>query len=103
MAENRVHFFEDENCELVTLTDENGVDYEFERVAGIEYEGAYYELLIPTGEADGISDDEAVILQVVEDENDPEMVDYVSVEDDELQDAVFAEYVKAAETEGYEE
>lgn len=76
-----------ENDNIIVLTDEDGIDVEFEFCASVEYEGNEYVVLLPTEEDDG----EVVILQVVEDENDPENeeVTYVGVDDDDVLQKVF--------------
>lgn len=53
-----------ENDNIIVLTDEDGIDVEFEFCASIEYEGNEYVVLLPTDDDDG----EVVILQVMEDE-----------------------------------
>ncbi len=76
-----------ENDNIIVLTDEDGIDVEFEFCASVEYEGNEYVVLLPTEEDDG----EVVILQVMEDENDPENeeVTYVGVDDDDVLQKVF--------------
>ncbi|MCI6374836.1 MAG: DUF1292 domain-containing protein [Clostridiales bacterium] len=76
-----------ENDNIIVLTDEDGVDVEFEFCASVEYEGNEYVVLLPTEDDDG----EVVILQVVEDENasDEDEVTYIGVDDDEVLQAVF--------------
>ena len=76
-----------ENDNIIVLTDEDGVDVEFEFCASVEYEGNEYVVLLPTEDDDG----EGVILQVVEDENasDEDEVTYVGVDDDDVLQAVF--------------
>lgn len=76
-----------ENDNIIILTDEDGVDVEFEFCASVEYEGNEYVVLLPTEDDDG----EVVILQVVEDENasDEDEVTYVGVDDDDVLQAVF--------------
>ena len=76
---------EDDN--IIVLTDEDGVDVEFEFCASVEYEGNEYVVLLPTEEDDG----EVVILQVMEDENasDDEDVTYVGVDDEDVLQKVF--------------
>ena len=76
-----------ENDNIIVLTDEDGVDVEFEFCASVEYESNEYVVLLPTEDDDG----EVVILQVVEDENasDEDEVTYVGVDDDDVLQAVF--------------
>lgn len=88
-----------EDAEIVVLTDDEGKDVEFEVAAGIDYQDGYYMVLVPKEKYDGIEEDEAIIFRVEEDENDPEYITYVPVEDESLLDALFAEYLKAVEAE----
>lgn len=76
-----------ENDNIIVLTDEDGVDVEFEFCASIEYEGNEYVVLLPTEDDDG----EVVILQVMEDENaaEDDEATYVGVDDDDVLQAVF--------------
>ena len=75
---------EEEQTSILTLTDENGVDTDFEYLDCIEYEGTEYLVLMP---ADEIST-EIVILEVepIDEENE----NYLSVEDEALLNAVYA-------------
>ena len=76
-----------ENENIIVLTDEDGVDVEFEFCASIEYEGDEYVVLLPTDDDDG----EVVILQVMEGENaeEDDEVTYVGVDDEDVLQAVF--------------
>lgn len=79
-------YMEMENENIIVLTDEDGVDVEFEFCASIEYEGNEYVVLLPTDDDDG----EVVILQVMEGENaDDDEATYVGVEDEEVLQNVF--------------
>ena len=73
----------EEEVSILTLTDENGADVEFEYLDCIDYEGKEYLVLMP-------ADDEAneiVILQVepVDEENE----NYLSVSDEAVLNAVY--------------
>ena len=76
-----------ENDNIIVLTDEDGIDVEFEFCASVEYEGNEYVVLLPTEDDDG----EVVILQVMEDENasEDDEVTYIGVDDDDVLQAVF--------------
>ena len=73
---------EEEEVSILTLTDENGEDTNFEYLDCIEYEGAEYLVLMPE------ESDEIVILQV--EPVDEEIENYLAVEDEAVLDAVFA-------------
>ena len=72
----------EEEQELLTLTDENGNESTFEYLDVIEYQGKEYLILLPTDESG-----EIVILEIepVDEENE----NYISVEDEDLLNAVF--------------
>ena len=80
--ENNEILQEEEESTLV-LTDENGVDQEFEYLDCIEYEGKEYLVLIPAEE----EANEIVILEIepVDEENE----NYLAVEDEEIMNAVY--------------
>ena len=74
---------QEEEVSTLTLTDENGVDTEFEYLDCIELDGKEYLVLLPLDdEENGI-----VILEVepVDEENE----NYLSVESTEILDAVY--------------
>ena len=73
-----------EEDNLLTLTDENGEETEFEYLDSVEYEGAEYLILTPTGEESG----QVVILQV--EPVDEETENYLALEDEALLNAVYA-------------
>ena len=77
--ENEELLQEDES--ILTLTDENGVETEFEYLDCIEYEGKEYLVLLPA------ESDEIVILEVepVDEENE----NYIAVESEDILDAVY--------------
>lgn len=74
----------EEEVSILTLTDENGQDVNFEYLDCIEYEGKEYLFLLPEDE----EDNEVVILEVepVDEENE----NYLAVEDEEVLNTVFA-------------
>ena len=73
---------EEEN--ILTLTDENGEETEFEYLDSVEYGGQEYLILTPTGEESG----QVVILQV--EPVDEETENYLAVEDEILVNEVYA-------------
>ena len=70
----------EEEIEIITLTDENGEDMDFEFLDLVEYEGKRYAVLLPP--------EEVLILQVEDDRNE-ENESYVFVDDDDILTAVF--------------
>lgn len=81
--ENNDILLEEEETSIISLTDENGVETEFEYLDCIEYEGKEYLVLIPNEE----DADELVILEVepVDEENE----NYLAVEDEAILTAVY--------------
>lgn len=75
---------DEEEMSIITLTDENGVDTEFEYLDVIEYQGKEYMFLMPAVE----DADEIVILEIepVDEENE----NYLAVEDEAILEAVYA-------------
>jgi uncharacterized protein YrzB (UPF0473 family) len=82
--ENENMILEEEETSILTLTDENGEEVEFEYLDCIEYKGTEYLVLMP---ADELAT-EIVILEVepVDEENE----NYLSVQDEALLNEVYA-------------
>lgn len=74
---------EEEESNLLSLTDENGQESTFEYLDVIEYEGKEYLILLPVEDESG----EVVILEIepVDEENE----NYLSVSDENLLNAVY--------------
>ena len=72
---------QEEESSILTLTDENGQDVDFEYLDCLTYQGKEYLILMPADEAET----QIVILEVepVDDENE----NYLAVEDEEILDA----------------
>jgi len=81
--EENVIIPEEEESSILTLTDDNGVETEFEYLDCIEYEGTEYLVLIPADD----ESNEIVILEIepVDEENE----NYIAVEDEAVLDAVY--------------
>lgn len=73
----------EEEMNILTLTDENGNETEFEYLDVVELEGTEYLILMPTED----ESNEIVILRIepVDEENE----NYVAVEDEETLNAVY--------------
>ena len=78
----------EEEINVLTLTDENGVDVEFEYLDSIEYQGKEYLVLIPLEEEEDEEDGSIVILEVIP--VDEEHESYQAVSDEDILDAVYA-------------
>ena len=74
---------QEEEVNILTLTDENGNDAEFEYLDCIEYEDKEYLVLIPVEDESG----EIVILEI--EPVDEETENYLAVEDEAVLNAVF--------------
>ena len=74
----------EEETSILTLTDENGNDVDFEYMDCIEYQGKEYLVLMPAEEGS----DEIVILEIepVDEENE----NYLAVSDEAVLEAVYA-------------
>ncbi len=83
--ENKEILAEDE-MNILTLTDENGVETEFEYLDVIEYQGKEYLFLMPLEEEE--ENDGIVILEIEPVDEDNE--NYLSVEDEAVLNAVYA-------------
>ncbi len=81
MENNEILMEEEES--ILTLTDENGEDMDFEYLDCIEYQGIEYLVLMPADEGSN----EIVILAIepVDEENE----NYLAVEDEAILDAVY--------------
>ena len=73
----------EEETSILTLTDENGNDVDFEYMDCIEYKGKEYLVLMPAED----DSDELVILEV--EPVDEETENYLSVDDEAVLNAVF--------------
>ena len=73
----------EEETSILTLTDENGEDIDFEYLDCLTYQDKEYLVLMPADEAET----QIVILEVepVDEENE----NYLAVEDEEILDAVY--------------
>ena len=82
MENEKIELYEEETS-ILTLTDENGQDVDFEYLDCINYESKEYLVLMPAEELST----EIVILEVqpIDEENET----YLSVEDEEILDAVY--------------
>jgi len=81
--EDKDMLLEEEESSIISLTDENGVETEFEYLDCIEYEGKEYLVLIPAQE----DANEIVILEV--EPVDEETENYLAVEDEATLEAVY--------------
>ena len=81
--ENELTAEQEEESGILTLTDENGEDVDFEYLDCMTYQGKEYLVLMPAEEESS----EIVILEV--DPVDEELENYLSVSDEAVLDAVY--------------
>ena len=82
----------EEEIDIITLTDENGEDMDFELLDLVEYEDKRYVVLLPPiedVEGEDENEDEEVLILQVEDDGTEENESYVFVDDDNILTAVF--------------
>jgi uncharacterized protein YrzB (UPF0473 family) len=81
--ENEQLLQEEEETSILTLTDENGENVDFEYLDCIEHEGKEYLVLMPAGDEDA----HIVILEVepVDEENE----NYLSISDEDVLNTVY--------------
>ena len=93
---------EDEEMDdgIITLTDDEGNDVDFEEIAGIEIDARFYHILVPVELPEGMGEDEALVFEVSGEEGDE---NFEMVVDDAILDAVFAEYERLISEEAEEE
>lgn len=86
---NEPDIFEDEDLDnIIILNDEDGNECRFEFLDLIDYKGR--EFIVLLSEEEAVKEESDVdILEVVPDKNNPELENYLPVEDDAVIDAVF--------------
>ena len=84
---------------IIELTDEDGVTTQFEFLTTIEHEGGLYVVLMAAD--DGETDDEEGEVVILKIEEDPETGEdmYVSVDDDNVTQAVFDKFIAMMDAE----
>lgn len=82
---NNEELLEEEEAYIMSLTNEDGEEEQFEYVATIEYQGDEYLILLPVND-----DTQIVILKIVP--VDEETENYVSVNDDDVLNAVYDKF-----------
>ena len=81
--------FEEED-DIVTLTSADGEEIDFVEIAGIALNGKFYAVLQPVELLDGMEEDEALVFEVGRNEDGSD--NFTIETDDDIIDAVFAEY-----------
>lgn len=103
MTDENNNLIPEEEDNIVELTDEDGVVSKFEYLTTVSHEGDEYVVLMVLdeegNEPEG-DDGEVVILQIEQDENGEDI--YVSVDDDDVSQAVFDKFLAAMDAEDEE-
>ena len=93
---NPANFTTDDDS-VVTLKSANGEDIQFIEIAGIAHKGNFHAILQPVERMEGLADDEAIVFKVSRTPNGDDSFEIVL--DDDIIDAVFAEYDRLYEQE----
>lgn len=94
MNENREDLEKEDEGDIIVLQGPDGEEVEFEEVADINLGEHFYVILQPVERPEDMGKDEAVVFEVVAGEENDE---FVVVDDDDIIDAVFAEYNRVYE------
>ena len=94
MNENREDLEQEDEGDIIVLQSPDGEEVEFEEVADINLGEHFYVILQPVERPEDMGKDEAVVFEVVAGEENDE---FVVVDDDDIIDAVFAEYNRVYE------
>ena len=82
---------------IIELVDEQGKAVEFEHLMTVEHEGSYYIVLMAAQEDEDNEEGEVVILKMEKDDKGEDC--YVTIDDDNVLQAVFDKFVAAVEEE----
>lgn len=78
---------DEENGNYITLTDDDGNDVSFEVIGEVEYQERYFAVMLPFDE-----DDDGVVILEIMPSDDEEMGEFLSIDDEELLQAVFEKF-----------
>ena len=94
---------QEENSNIIELIDENGENVRFEHLATLEHEGESYIVLMVLDDEHHVEDEEGevVIMKIETDDSGAEC--YVYVEDEDVQEAVFEQFLQLMEDEEEED
>lgn len=82
----------DEENDIVELVDEDGNAVKFSHVATIDYQNEWYVFFTPAEEVEGVSSEEVVIFKLDSDDEGKDV--FSPIEDEELLQKVYDEYLK---------
>lgn len=86
---------DDDNCENIKLTSDDGKETLFEQVAIIPIDDNVYALLHPLDKMEGVEEDQALVF-LIDEENDRIVLE----QNDDIVDEVFEEYYELLADEG---
>ena len=89
MNNNPQNIEEFEDDDIVTLLNSDGEEVDFVEIAGIVHDGNFYAILQPVELLEGMDEDEALVFLVTNVNGEDK---FEIVLDDDIIDAVFAEY-----------
>jgi uncharacterized protein YrzB (UPF0473 family) len=90
MLDNEMNDEFENDDDIITLLSATGEEIDFVEIAGIAHKGNFYAILQPVELLEGMEDDEALVFKV---SRNADGSDKFEIElDDEIIDAVFAEY-----------
>lgn len=100
MAEKE-NIVDEEQDEIIVLQDEDGKEIEFNHIATLDYNDEWYIYLQPVELEDGMEDDEMFIFKIEEDKDGNDL--FNPVEDEELLQKLYEEYLKECDLEDAKE
>ena len=77
---------------IIILNDENGNEVKFEFLDLMEYEGEEYVILLPVEDEEEAEEQGEVVILKLEDTENEDEESYVSVEDEDILNAVFEKF-----------
>lgn len=90
MLDNEMNDEFENDDDIITLLSATGEEIDFVEIAGIAHKGNFYAILQPVELLEGMEDDEALVFKV---SRNADGSDKFEIElDDEIIDAVFAQY-----------
>lgn len=94
MSENNTPETNEEERELIYLTDEDGKEFPFELLDVIDYDEEQYAVFFPADNSENNEEDdgEVVILKVISQDDDS--AEFVSIDDEATLDAVFEVFME---------
>jgi uncharacterized protein YrzB (UPF0473 family) len=88
---------------IIELVDEEGGKERFIFLTTLEHGGRQFAVLTPENAPGGEEDEEPIVILELLDADNGEDMDLVTIDDDELAEAVFNEYLEMIEEEDAEE